>query len=133
MNETVPPALPPTAARCARALCQQCHRVLFEEDGLGTLFQHARNVLSSTMILAAGLYAVHHRPSAAPGLWATTHYAGHVVAAVGIALLLLNLWDGLRRLSRCGYPVLVHAFTTLLYLAMTVRLVQVVVYFRGGL
>jgi hypothetical protein len=106
---------------------------LFEHDGLSTVFQHARNVLSGTVIVAAGLYAAHHvGGSQMPGMW-TVHLAGYAVAAVGVVLLLLNLADGLRRLSRRRHHLALRVAVIVAYLALSVRLTQVIVYFRSAL
>jgi hypothetical protein len=106
---------------------------LFEREGLNTVFQHARNVLSGTLIVAAGVYAAHHvGGSPLPGMW-TVHIAGHVVAAIGVVLLLLNLADGLRRLSRRRHHLALRIAVIVGYLALSVRLTQVIVYFRAAL
>jgi hypothetical protein len=111
--------------------CAVAHE-LFEEDGLNVMFQHARNVLSGTMIIAAGMYATHHLgASPLPGMW-TLHVAGYVVTALGVTLLLLNLFDGLRRLARRRHHVALRVATIVIYLALSVRLTQVIVYFRAG-
>jgi hypothetical protein len=105
---------------------------LFDQDGLNTVFQHARNVLSGTMIIAAGMYAAHHLgASPLPGMW-TLHVAGYVVTAIGIVLLVLNLCDGLRRLSRRRHHLALRVATIVVYVALSVRLTQVIVYFRAG-
>jgi len=121
-----------TAARCMRETRRAVVQELFEEQGLNTVFQHARNVLSGTVIVAAGLYAAHHIGSApVPGMW-TVHLAGYVVATLGVALLVLNLCDGLHRLARRRHHLALRIATIVLYLALSVRLTQVIVYFRSA-
>ena len=120
-----------TAADWVREMQHQVARELFDEDGLNTVFQHARNVLSGTLIIAAGLYAAHHLGgSPMPGMW-TVHLAGYVVATLGVVLLLLNLCDGLRRLARRRHHLALRVATIVVYLALSVRLTQVIVYFRA--
>ena len=120
------------AVQWTRELRQSLARELFEEDGLATVFQHARNVLSGTVIVAAGLYAAHHLGSPQlPGMW-TVHLAGYVVATMGVVLLLLNLGDGLRRLSRRRHHLALRLLIIVVYLALSVRLTQVIVYFRSA-
>lgn len=115
-----------------RAAGAELTRELFEQDGLSTVFGHARNVLSGTVIIAAGLFAVHHKAAhTVPGTWAL-HGAGYIVAAVGVLLLVLNLFDGLRRLARRQRPLALRVVVSLLYVALSLRLIQVFVYFRGG-
>lgn len=105
---------------------------LFDDDGLNTLFTHARNVLTGTVIVAAGIYAVHHIDAVPTrGMW-TVHIAGYGVAAIGAILLLLNLVDGLRRLARRQHPLALRIAAILCYVAISARLAQVIVYFRSA-
>jgi len=106
---------------------------LFEREGLNSVFQHARNVLSGTVIVAAGMYAAHHVGSSpVPGMW-TVHIAGYLVAFTGALLLLLNLCDGLRRLAKRRHHLALRVAAIVVYLALSVRLTQVIVYFRSAL
>lgn len=103
---------------------------LFEEDGLSAVFTHARNVLTGAAVIAAGLYAARHLEKAGvPGMW-KVHFAGYAVTALGAGLLLLNLLDGLRRLARRQHPAVLRLLAILAYLALSIRLTQVIVYFR---
>lgn len=97
------------------------------------MFSHARNVLTCSALLAAGMYAAKHLESVrAPGLW-TIHLAGYAVAALGAVLLLLNLIDGLRRLAKRERHVALRVAAILLYVALSVRLTQVILLFRSAL
>lgn len=58
------------------------------------------------------------------------HFAGFVVAAVGVLLLLLNLFDGLRSLATRKRHRALRWATVLVYLGLSVRLVQVFMLFR---
>jgi len=103
---------------------------LFHRDGLSEVFTHARNVLTCAMLMAAGMFAVrHHERVQLPGMW-TVHAAGYIVAAVGVLLLLLNLWDGLRRLSKRRHSLVLRAIAIYVYIALSLRLTQVLLYFR---
>ena len=73
---------------------------VFDKAGLEAIFTHARNVLTGAAVVAAGLYAVKHVGNERLGGLLSVHMAGHIVAFVGIALLALNLADGLRKLAR---------------------------------
>jgi len=120
----------PTPANLLRHLWRDLSDELFERDGLSVVFQHARNVLSGTVILAAGMYAAHHlNASQVPFTW-TVHFAGYVVALIGVVLLLLNLCDGLRRLAKRKHHLVLRLATIVVYVSLSVRLTQVIVYFR---
>jgi hypothetical protein len=103
---------------------------LFDRDGLSTVFLHARNLLTGAAVVAAGLYAVHHLGNKQlAGMW-TVHVAGYGVALGGTLLLVLNLFDGLRRLARQQLPLALRVAVAIAYTGMSLRLVQVLVYFR---
>lgn len=105
---------------------------LFEEDGLATVFSHARNVVTCALLFAAGSYAAHDTgPGTGPVTW-TLHLAGHLVTAVAVVLLLLNLVDGLRRLARREHSMLLRVLVVAGYVGITLRLAQVVVHFRAA-
>jgi hypothetical protein len=106
---------------------------LFEREGLGVLFAYARNLLTGTVIVAAGLHAAHHQGQVPmPGFWWSLHYTGYAVALVGVVMLMLNLADGLRRLARREQPLLLRIAAATVYIAMSMRLTQVIVLFRYG-
>ena len=140
LDVAAPAAKPPTIAdarrprewlAALRALGQELRNDLFEHEGLAILFQHARNLLTSAMVIAAGLYAMHHlRSSQLPGM-GTVRFAGYVVAALGVLLLLLNLAEGLRRLAQRRHAAPLRWVAILVYIALSLRLTQVIVYFRA--
>jgi hypothetical protein len=104
---------------------------LFDQKGLDTVFSHARNVVTGAVIVAAGTCATHYSGNTPlPGGW-SLHFAGYVVTAVGVLLLLLNLLSGLRSLARRRHPRLLRALTILLYIGLSVRLAQVLVLVRA--
>ena len=105
---------------------------LFDKEGFDAVFTHARNVLTGAAVVAAGVYAVHHVGDAnQSGVW-NLHLAGYVVAAVGALLLLLNLVDGLRKLAQRRHPLLLRVATVFLYVVISMRLTQVIIYFRAA-
>jgi hypothetical protein len=121
---------PVEAEAAPRPLWRQLANELFQQDGLAAVFTHARNVITGTVIVAAGLHAIQHPlPSQAPATW-TLHLAGWLVSAVGVLLLVLNLCDGLHSLARRRHPTLLRIATIWLYVGLSVRLVQVFMLFR---
>ena len=104
---------------------------LFDNEGLATVFQHARNVLTGAAVVGAGMYAVNHMetPRRLAGLW-NMQYAGYAVAIMGALLLALNLLDGLRRLAQRPHHVMLRVLAILVYVALSLRLIQVIIYFR---
>jgi hypothetical protein len=103
---------------------------VFDKAGLEAVFAHARNVLTGAAVVAAGLYAVNHVGHERLGGLLSVHMAGHIVAFVGVALLGLNLADGLRKLARRRHHLLLRLATILVYVVLSMRLTQVIIYFR---
>jgi hypothetical protein len=115
----------------SKQVWSQLSTELFDNEGLSTVFQHARNVLTCAAVVGAGVYAVHHMEQSRQmaGMW-SVNYAGYAVAMLGAVLLGLNLLDGLRRLARRKHHLMLRLFAILVYVALSLRLVQVVIYFR---
>jgi len=129
-NEPSPSAGSAALARLAESW-RAMATALFEKDGLTTFFQHARNVLTGAAVVGAGLYAINHVGAThLHGMWAI-HVAGYAIAALGGLLLALNLFDGLRRLAKLEHPRFLKIGAILFYVALSVRLTQVIIYFRS--
>lgn len=119
------------------SLCLRWERLardLFENDGMSVLFTSARNLLTGTIFVAAGLHAARHQ-GPTPLLVAqwTLQRAGWLVLAIGVAMLALNLVDGLRRLSQRHSHLALRLFAIAIYVGLSMRLTQVLVLFRYGL
>ena len=105
-------------------------REIFDNEGLETIFMHARNVLTGAAVMAAGMYAASHLSThGLPGMW-NLRFAGYAVAVMGVLLLLLNLVSGLRRLARRKHHLVLRLIAIFLYTALSLRLTQVIIYFR---
>lgn len=76
------------------------------------------------------VFAVHHSLEAqTPTTW-IVHFAGYVVTAVGVLLMLFNLCDRLRSLARRQHPMVLRLAMVFAYLGLSVRLVHVFMLFR---
>ncbi|TQM12118.1 hypothetical protein FB548_2043 [Pseudoxanthomonas sp. 3HH-4] len=104
---------------------------LFERGGLRTAFEHARNAVVATLIIAAGLEAS-KGANAIGVLGISPLVAGYLVAAVGYVLILLNCIDGLRRLSRLRWHVIPQVALSLAYLLVSIRIVELTILLRTG-
>jgi len=112
--------------------CRELLTELFDRNGLDTVFAHARNVLTGAAVIAAGMYAVSHVGTGnLRGMW-TVHLAGYGVSALGAILLAMNLFDGLRRLARRNHAWLLRLAAIAVYVAISIRLTQVIIFFRSG-
>lgn len=104
--------------------------LLFDDGVLRLIFENTRNMAVSSLIAAAGLEVVRTGPGnlnlANPTL------VGYVVTAIGGCLLLLNLADGIWRLSRLKWHLLLQVALCCGYAFIFWRVVQLVLSFKGA-
>ena len=111
--------------------CSLTHRLrdaLFDGGVSRLIFEHARNLVVATLVLAVGLEATRHDPREIGILFFRS--TGYVVAAIGAGLVLLNLADGLHRLSRARLPWFGQAALVAIYFFMFWRVAHLIVLFR---
>ncbi|WP_213947552.1 hypothetical protein [Luteibacter sp. dw_328] len=106
-------------------------QVLFERGGVRVIFDHVRNLLVATIVVAAGLdTAKRSGADAALHIFVNPVLLSYVVVFLGIVLIAVNFFDGLHKLRRFRWHVLLQFAMGLAYLVMSVRMVQIVVFFR---
>ena len=98
--------------------------------GLEAVFNHVRNLVISTLIVAAGVHATVHRPHIPPVAVFELESCGYGVAATGLTLAVLNLVDGFHKLARTNTPILLRVLVIMLYLVFSVRIAQLMYAFR---
>jgi hypothetical protein len=94
------------------------------------IFLHIRNYAVSSMILAAGFYEIKHPRKLLLGAKAD-EVAGFITIVFGIILLLLNLYNGIYKLSKYKQNLLVHGFFLVAYIVITVRIFEIIWHFRS--
>lgn len=114
--------LPPLLRRIATQL--------FDNGVLRLIFENTRNMAVSSLITAAGLEVVRAGPGDLDLVPPTL--TGYVVAAIGVSLLLLNLCDGLWRLSRMKSHLILQILMCGAYAFIFARVVYLVLYFKAG-
>jgi uncharacterized protein YybS (DUF2232 family) len=109
---------------------QATMRALFDHGGAREIFDHARNALVATIIVAAGLDTANRDDSVRlPGL-VNPHFVGYVVVATGVLLVAVNFVDGWRKLRRFRWNVALQVGLSLAYVFVSVRMIQVIVFYR---
>lgn len=115
-------------SRSAAGRLTRVRQFLFEKGASRQIFDHARNLVVATFVLAAGLEAIEHDPRYIGPLYFRS--AGYVVVAIGAALVLLNLTDGMHRLSKARLPRLWHAVLVGFYVVLFWRVTHLILLFR---
>jgi len=98
---------------------------LLDKDLSSQIFDNIKNLLACAFLFAAGTSALHSDHEMFLGLLASS-MAGWGLIAVSAMLTLLNISDGLRRLSRLRYHTLLQIVVCLLYIVLAVRVVELV-------
>lgn len=119
-----------TSAPAAGSRLARFRMRMFDQGGLEEIFRHVRNIITSSLVMAAGLYAVKYPRSF--DLWGVfdISLAGYGVAFIGIGLFLLNLLDGMHQLAKFRWHIVFQVFLAIVYLMITIRVEQIVVSFR---
>lgn len=113
-----------------RKLFQTTSVRLLDEGGLKDLFDHVRNLLMATLIIAAGAYVIKQAVSIELLGVLYDEFAGYIVLAIGGLLALLNALNGLHQLNKQHWHIGIRIVIIVLYVVATVRLIQLVVVFR---
>lgn len=94
------------------------------------VFDHARNFLVCAFILAIGLQEM--RPDTESILGFISYkYSGIGVVILACILIILNLLDGIRRISRLKNHTTLIAGLIALYIFMSLRVVEMALTFRA--
>jgi len=101
-----------------------------DEGRINYIFMHVRNYVVCSLILAAGFYAIKNPRNLLFGTMAD-ELAGAVTIVFGFLLILLNLYDGIYRLSKYKYSLLLNILLLVIYLLVTLRIFEIIWNFRS--
>ncbi|MFM0498392.1 hypothetical protein [Paraburkholderia caledonica] len=113
-----------------RIVPQSVSQALFERGGLKDVFEHARNLVVATIIVAAGFETVRRFDTIDLLGMHNPLFAGYFVSGAGCTLLALNFLDGLRRLAKLRWHFVLQAALSFAYLFFSLRLVQLIIFLR---
>lgn len=106
---------------------------LFDRGGVKAIFDHARNAVVATIIVAAGLDTAKRIDVVGLVGLLNPLVAGYFVAGTGGLLVILNFVDGLRKLARFRRHVYLQIAFFAAYLFVSVRVVQLIIFMRTHL
>jgi hypothetical protein len=95
------------------------------------IFSHVEKVIIGTLIVSAGAHVSSADPAIELFGYLRHSLVGRGVELFGIVLLVLNFLDGLYKLARLEWHVAYQIVMTLFYVALSVRLIQLILAFRG--
>ena len=106
------------------------YRALLESDLTTKIFDNVKNLLVCALLFAAGTNAVHGDHEVFLGLF-VVQLTGWGLIAVSAVLLFLNISDGLHKLAKLRYHVAFQIALFVVYLIISIRVVEVVWSFRA--
>ncbi len=95
------------------------------------IFSHLEKMIVATLIISAGAHVSSTDPAILLFGYLRHSFVGRGVELFGIALLALNFLDGLYKLTKVGWHVVYQVLMAACYFALSVRLIQLILAFRG--
>jgi hypothetical protein len=96
------------------------------------IFSYVEKMIIGTLIVSAGAHVSSNEPAIVLFGYLRHGLIGRGVMLFGVILLLLNFLDGLYKLARLNWHIAYQIAMTILYIALSVRLIQLILAFRGG-
>ena len=95
------------------------------------IFSHIEKMIIGTLIVSAGAHVSSTEPAIQLFGYLRHGLVGRGVMLFGVILLLLNFVDGLYKLAKLNWHIAYQILMTIVYVALSVRLIQLILAFRG--
>ena len=95
------------------------------------MFAYVEKMIVGTLIVSAGAHVSSNEPAIVLFGYLRHGLIGRGVMLFGVILLVLNFLDGLYKLARLDWHVAYQAVMTICYIALSVRLIQLILAFRA--
>jgi hypothetical protein len=95
------------------------------------IFGHVEKMIVGTLIVSAGAHVSSTEPAIVLFGYLRHGLVGRGVMLFGVILLLLNCLDGLYKLAKLNWHAAYQIVMSLFYIALSVRLIQLILAFRG--
>jgi len=102
------------------------------EPAYKEMVSHIEKMIIGTLIVSAGAHVSSEEPAIQLFGYLRHGLVGRGVMLVGIVILLLNFIDGLTKLAKLNWHVVWQIMMSLFYIAVSIRLIQLILAFRGG-
>ena len=95
------------------------------------MFGHVEKMIVATLVISAGAHVSRTDPPLLFFGYLRHGLIGRGVELFGIVLLVLNFLDGLYKLSKLNWHIAYQIAMSICYIVLSVRLVQLILAFRG--
>ena len=96
------------------------------------LVSHIEKLIIGTLIVSAGAHVSSDEPSIQLFGYLRHSLVGRGVMLIGVLILALNFIDGLYKLAKVNRHLVWQIVMSLFYIAVSIRLIQLILAFRGG-
>lgn len=96
------------------------------------IFNHIQKMVVGTLIVSAGAHVEADEPLIALFGYLRHGLIGRGVILVGVVLLVLNFIDGFCKLAKLEWHLAIQTVMSVCYIVLSVRLIQLILAFRGG-
>ncbi len=96
------------------------------------VFSHIEKMIIGTLIVSAGAHVSSEEPAIQLFGYLRHGLIGRGVMLVGVVLLILNFIDGLTKLAKVNWHLALQVAMSILDIAVSLRLIQLILAFRGG-
>jgi hypothetical protein len=101
------------------------------EPATKEMFGYVEKMIIGTLIVSAGAHVSSNEPAIILFGYLRHGLVGRGIMLFGVILLVLNFLDGLYKLARLDWHVAYQAVMTICYVALSVRLIQLILAFRA--
>jgi len=101
------------------------------EQASKEIFGHVEKMIVATLIISAGAHVSSNDPAILLFGYLRHSLIGRGIELFGIALLALNFIDGLYKLAKLNWHAVYQFAMSACYIILSVRLVQLILAFRG--
>jgi hypothetical protein len=101
------------------------------EQSSKEMFGHVEKMIIGTLIISAGAHISSNEPAIVLFGYLRHSFVGLGVELFGAVLLVLNFLDGLYKLAKLDWHVAYQIVMSLCYIVLSVRLIQLILAFRG--
>jgi hypothetical protein len=103
----------------------------YVEPATKEMFGHVEKMIIATLIISAGAHVSSDEPAIILFGYLRHSLIGRGVELFGIVLLVLNFLDGFHKLAKLNWHAAYQIVMSIFYIALSVRLVQLILAFRG--
>lgn len=101
------------------------------EKSVRSVFEYVERIIVGTLVVSAGTHISTSEPAIMLFGYLRHGLVGRGIEIFGVALLFLNFLDGLYRLSKSEWHTVLQIIMAICYVALSVRLIQLILAFRG--